>query len=137
MPQLSVWTVRISLAYLAIGFTIGALLMVHTALSLPLWILQLRAFHIELLLIGWLIQLAIGVAFWILPRSGRQRENTMSATASIILLNLGIWLAAGGQLVWPAASLLPAVGRTFETAAALLFGFHVWTRINPPRRPKH
>ena len=133
MPKLSVVAVRLAFVYLAGGSTIGAVLMSRQALSLPPAVQMFRPLHIELLLIGWLVQLAVGVGFWILPRFGRQRGNTSLAVSAIVLLNLGLWIVAGGQLYWSAGSILPAVGRTFEAAGALLFGLHVWQRIKPAR----
>jgi hypothetical protein len=133
MPPLTVWTVRTAFLYLVAGFTLGAALMSSTVVNLPGWTHLLRPLHVELLLIGWLVQFAIGVAFWILPRFGRQRGNVTLAVSTVILLNAGIWLLAMGQILWPTVDILPAAGRTCEALAALLFGFHVWTRIKPAR----
>ena len=133
MPKLSVVAVRLALIYLASGFAIGAVLMSRQALSLSPAVQMLQPLHIELLLIGWLVQLAMGVGFWILPRFGRQRGNRSLVAAAIALLNLGLWMVAGGALFWPTGSVLPTLGRTAEAAAALLFGLHVWQRIKPAR----
>ena len=68
MPALTVWALRIALCYLGIGFTLGALMLAAHGLTLAPTLLRLRPLHMELLLIGWTVQLALAVAYWILPR---------------------------------------------------------------------
>lgn len=65
MPRLSVWFVRASLLYLLAEVTFGALLLANKGIAYypPIW--NLFPIHIEFLLVGWLVQLALGVAFWI------------------------------------------------------------------------
>lgn len=128
MPRLSAWAVRASLIYLLSGFTIGALTLSHK--GVPYWagVWRLLPAHIEFLIAGWMIQLAFGVAFWILPRfPGGSRGDERPAWAALILLNLGIlFAAASGYAAW---ALLPA--RLLESAAALLFILHAWKRVKP------
>ena len=62
MPRLSVWFVRASLIYLLVGFTFGALMLAEKGIPYYPPIFNLLPIHIELLLIGWLVQLAMGVA---------------------------------------------------------------------------
>lgn len=134
MPRLSVWTIRASLVYLALGFTLGGLLLFHKGVQISpvLWIL-LPA-HIEFLLFGWSVQLIMGVAFWILPRfrQAPKRGNEPLAWFSVVLLNFGVWLAGVGPLVsiphW-----LPFMGRIAEAAAAIAFAIHAWPRVRPSR----
>src|SRR5512139_2102668 len=95
MPRLSAWFVRASLIFLAAGFTLGALMQVNQAWSFypPIW--KLLPVHIEILLMGWLLQLAAGVAFWILPRwsaSPNPRGNENLVWLAFWLVNLGIGL---------------------------------------------
>ncbi len=96
MPRLSVWFVRASLIYLSIGFAIGALLLAEKGVPYFPAILSILPVHIEFLLIGWLVQLAMGVAFWILPRFGMEspRGNEQIIWASLMLLNAGLCLVA-------------------------------------------
>jgi hypothetical protein len=53
---------------LALGVLIGGLLLANKALPFWPWLWRLRAAYIQLLLLGWTVQFAFGVAFWILPR---------------------------------------------------------------------
>ena len=130
MPPLSIWFVRTALLYMALGFTFGALLLAHKGVPFapPLW--QLRAAHVELLTVGWVAQLALGVAYWITPRfwEGPPRGNTAGAYLAFILLNGGVWLVAlTGLLGLP--PVLHLLGRLAEAGAAAAFAWHIWPRI--------
>ena len=72
MTRLSVWTVRTALLYLGAGFLIGALMLTQKGLPFDPALLRMLPMHIEFVLIGWTLQLAMGIAFWILPRFSRE-----------------------------------------------------------------
>ena len=129
MPRLSVWTVRLSLLYLFLGYTFGALMLAQKGVPFAPWVWSLFPAHIDILLFGFVIQFAMGIAFWILPRyTGGSRGNETAFWVTIGLLNLGIWIAAlAGSLTLPAYWL--AVGHTIKGIAALFFAFHAWGRI--------
>jgi hypothetical protein len=131
MPRLSVWFVRCSLVYLLLGFTIGGLLLANKGLLFAPWLWSLLPAHIEFLLLGWMAQLAMGVAFWILPRfgSGRPRGREALIYAALGTLNLGIWMVALQPYLAPVW--LTVGGRVLEALAALLFLFGSWRRIKP------
>ncbi|MCB0052912.1 MAG: hypothetical protein KDE24_25585, partial [Caldilinea sp.] len=82
------------------------------------------------LLMGWTVQLAFGVAFWILPRWQTQRGDVRPAWAAFILLNSGIWLVVLAGWFNGSAWLL-AAGRLLEAVAVLAFVSHVWPRVKP------
>jgi len=130
MPRLSVWFVRAALIYVALGFTFGALMLANKGVPLHPLIWRLLPSHIEFLLFGWTVQLAFGVAFWILPRWQTSRGDVRPAWAALLLLNSGIWLvAAAGWFNWPAWSM--AVGRLLEALAVAAFAWHAWPRVKP------
>ena len=72
MTRLSVWPVRTALIYLAIGFLLGALMLFEKGARIDPALLRLLPMHVEFVLVGWTVQLAMGVAFWILPRFSRE-----------------------------------------------------------------
>ena len=86
--------------------------------------------HIEWLLIGWVAQLTLGVAFWILPRRWQEprRGNTTGATIALFLLNAGIVLVSLGA-VFGLGPWATAVGRLLQIAAAVAFAHSAWPRI--------
>jgi hypothetical protein len=131
MPRLSVWMVRTALVYLALGFALGALLLMHRGWPLHPVVPSLLPVHAEFLLFGWIVQLALGVAFWILPRfrSGPERGNETPAKVAYVALNLGVLMVGCAGLVGaPSAALL---GRAAEMLAAAAFGYHAWPRLKP------
>lgn len=132
MPVLSIWTIRAALVYLLTGFTFGGLLLFHKGIPISSMLWSLLPAHIEFLLLGWTVQLAMGMAFWILPRFRRppRRGNTGLAWLAFGLLNLGVLTVGLGPLVIP--SPLPTlVGRSAEFVAAVAFAAHAWPRIKP------
>lgn len=132
MPRLSVWAVRLALLYLLLGISFGALMLANKGVPFAPWIWSLLPAHIDILLFGFVIQLAMGVAFWILPRyrTGSQRGNENTVWAAIALLNIGIWIAAG--VSWSnLPGVFSALSRLLEGTAAGLFAWQVWRRIRP------
>lgn len=129
MPRLSVWFVRASLIYLATGLFFGALILAQKGIPFyaPVW--KLFPLHMEFLLVGWLIQLAMGVAFWVIPRfsNGSSRGPVGLVWASFALLNTGILITV--LQFWFPVSVL--IGRIAEVAAGILFVFGSWRRIKP------
>jgi hypothetical protein len=130
VPRLSVLMIRTSLAYLGTGFLVGALLLIQRAVPLGNWLHRLVPLHIEYLLLGCIVQLALGVSFWILPRfrSGAERGRQAPAWVAFALLNLGIQtVALGGAAGAPSS--MGLVGRCAEGLAAGAFALHAWPRV--------
>lgn len=130
MPRLSVWFIRAALLYLVAGFTFGALMLANKGLSFSPLLWRLLPIHVEIVLMGWIAQLALGVAYWILPRFRQARGNTQAAWGAFVLLNTGIWLI-GLSLVINGPSWVPLLGRLAEVAATAAFALHAWPRVKP------
>lgn len=132
MPPLSVFFIRVSLIYFVSGVTVGAFILIQKVIPGPTP-LQLLLSHREFLLMGWTVQLAMGVAFWILPRfdGGSSRGNEAAALLAFLLLNLGVILSALGPLLG-GSELISSMGRVAEAAAVASFAFHAWPRVRPP-----
>lgn len=130
MPRLSQWFVRAAFMYLLLGFTVGALLLAHKGLPLHPVLWSWLPAHIEFLLFGWVVQVTMGMAFWILPRYWQKPRRPKEGYAQIafVLLNLGIWLVVAGTTFRAGQWFLPA-GRAVEMAAVAFFALHVWRRI--------
>ena len=129
MPRLSVWAVRLALLYFLTGFTLGALMLANEGMPFALWITSLLPAHMDILLFGFVIQFAVGMAYWILPRY-RNGSRGSEAIFWIILglLNLSIWtVAVSGGMGLPGKWLTG--GRLLEGIASVLFAFQAWERI--------
>jgi hypothetical protein len=134
VPLLSRWFIRAALSYLVIGFTLGALILVQKGIPLHPAFWQLLPAHIECLFLGWTLQLAMGVAFWILPRhlQGSGPGNEAAAWLAFGLINVGVIMVSVGW-TWGAPSFIPLVGRVAEAGAAVAFAVHAWGRLKPLR----
>jgi hypothetical protein len=131
MPRLSVYFVRASLIYLVLGFTFGGLLLANKGVTLSPFIWALLPAHIEFTFIGWMVQLALGVAFWILPRFSKRplRGNESWSWSTFILLNAGILcivLQSLFGLQW-----FSFIGRILEALALTAFVIGNWKRVRP------
>lgn len=146
MPRLSCWFIKAALAYLSVGVVFGGLMLSAEGQPAALgWAWRLLPAHIQLLIGGWLIQLALGVAYWILPRldgaGNRGREG--SAWTSFVTLNLGVIGAAVLLALRPFVSawwfdMLLAPTSALQVLALGAFARHAWPRVQPllPATPK-
>ena len=135
MPRLTVWFLRTALIHLACGFTFGALILFHKGIPFDPAVWRLLPLHIEFVLIGWTTQLAMGVAFWVLPRliHGRARGDERLIWLAYGALNGGVLAVALSQwMSAPEWGML--VGRGLELLAVVLFAAGVWPRVKPVGR---
>lgn len=142
MPRLSVWAVRAALVHFGAGVTLGAVILavkgwpawrpVSPPAGAP-WPWWLLGAHVELVLVGWLVQFALGVAYWILPRrrlGGRPaRGREAWAALAIGSVNAGVLAVATGTLA--GAPWAVVVGRALEAVAVAAFAVHAWPRVRP------
>lgn len=132
MPALSRYFVRSALICLVAGFTLGGLILAAKAgvVSSDVW--GWLPAHIALLLMGWLVQLGLGVAYWILPRHrGGDRGRPGWAWGAFAACQIGLALV-GISLgsVWMASlrGALPP-GIMLMALGIGLFAVHAWPRI--------
>jgi cbb3-type cytochrome oxidase subunit 1 len=130
MPTPSRWMVRLSFVYLLLGILMGALMLIQKAYILHPAIWVLLPIHIEVTIFGWIIQLTLGTAYYMLPRflEGPPRGDSTLAYVMITSLNLGIIFVIANSLL---SFDLPLglTGRIFELAAVGLFVALHWNRI--------
>ena len=134
MPRLSLWSIRTAMLYLGLGFLCGSLMLFEKGAPVAPSLLRLLPMHIEFVLIGWTMQLAMGVAFWILPRfsHGPSYGNMAFGWLAYGLLNVGVLCAGVGQWL-SAPAMIPFIGRAAELLAAISFALHAWPRVRPTR----
>lgn len=138
MPRACLFMIRTALLWMLGGYTVAGLLMLNKALGFfePLW--SLRASHIYMLLVGWLVQLSAGVMIWVMPRlaSTGERGDMRPVWFTYLALNAGVALAAAGpplQRLAPQAALTwmaPLAGGLI-LAAVSAFLSHIWRRVRP------
>lgn len=139
MPRLSQLMIRTALIWLGLGYTAGGILLAHKGVPLAPELWGLRGVHVHVLMVGWTAQLAMGVAFWILPRldASGSRGDERPVWLCFGALNTGVISASvpgilmvGGRLpmVW-----LNALAGLLYVTAGLAFVIHAWPRIVPFR----
>lgn len=135
MPKKSVVLVRLALVYFFVGSTIGSALQLQKVVPVAGWLWALRPLHIEVLLFGFMLHLAFGVALWILPKAPAPQSDGPVWWAAV-LLNLGVWLV--GTAGWISEGILGAllpgsywalIGRSMEIAAVSLFALQIIPRV--------
>ena len=131
MPRLSVYFIRASLVYLLLGFTFGGLMLANKGILISPMIWTLLPLHMEFAFVGWMIQLAMGVAFWILPRfnKGAPRGDERLSWIALLLINTGIFFVICDfffDIGW-----LMFTARALETLALIAFVIGHWRRIRP------
>lgn len=129
MPRLTVWMVRTSLLHLGIGFSAGMLMLFNKGILIDPFLWRLLPVHIEMLLLGWTMQLAMGVAFWILPRfsTSARYGNERLGWAAYVLLNSGVIVFITGALT--NETLFSFLGRMFTLAAVICFVVMIFPRV--------
>lgn len=139
MPLLSRIMIRTAFINLWAGFGFSVLILGHKGLpnTFPAYAWQWIPAHVNLLLVGWMVQFAVGVAYWIFPRLFDQlteRGRRGVAALSAIVLNLGVWLHVFAGLIAPwEDGLMPLrpVGILLQILATALFAYHAYPRIRP------
>jgi cytochrome bd-type quinol oxidase subunit 2 len=137
VPRLSCWLIKASLLHLAIGALLGGLILSAKGHSAVLgWAWQLLPAHIQLVVGGWLIQLTLGMAYWILPRldSSGTRGRPVLAWTSFGTLNVGVigttvCLALRPFLTAPWFDVLFVLVAPLQVMALGAFAHHAWPRI--------
>ena len=132
MPQLSVWMIRTSLLHLGAGMLIGALLLWNKGLPFDVTFWLALPVHIELVLVGWMVQLVLGMAFWIVPRFTRAPRygNETLGWISFVMLNTGLGVVVVSYWVDHAGSLALS-GHILEVIGILIFVRQIWQRVKP------
>jgi heme/copper-type cytochrome/quinol oxidase subunit 1 len=129
MPPISIWMIRLALTWLAFGVTIGLSLMAArlpdvTLPSLFAW----QPPHGAIMMIGWMLQLAMGVGYWMLPRYiTPEGDHKRGSETAMIACAIGLNAAVLGFLLDPLTSLsLPRISYLLLLLSVLIFaGIHL------------
>jgi hypothetical protein len=141
MPRVSIFIIRTALIQLALGATVGGLLLAEKGLHLAPWLWTLRQGHIQMMLIGWTVQFACGVAIWILPRFDASGERgklglvwlgygTLNGGVALALLEAPLRMLGG----YAGTGWMPALAGLLYVVAAAALVVHLWRRVLPFRK---
>lgn len=138
MDRISIVMVRAALAWLVLGFVIGGLMLVDRAIPGD-WRAWMSPSHGHMLFVGWFLQFALGIAYWLLPRK-RQADlplgyREMPGLVGVGALNVGLIcrvLAEPFERTGHASDLtlaLLAASAILQVVAVVLFVMQLWPRI--------
>jgi hypothetical protein len=144
MDRLNAFMVRGSFAWLLAGVVVGGLMLIDRAVPGE-WRRWAQPTHGHMLFVGWFLQFALGIAYWLLPRRRRPDRplgyHEPTALAAAVALNLGLVLRvvaepaerAGAAGAWTLVTLTASA--LLQVGAVLIFVVQLWSRV-APRAPK-
>ena len=153
MPTTTRVYVKASILYLILGAALGALLLINGWLPLSSAIYYVKPAHVQFLIVGWLTQLILGVAWWLFPPMafrlrGRdyphgqaQRGSEPLFWVTFALLNSGVLLYAAGEPLYARTGSgffggLITLSGLCLLAAAITFVINMWSRVRELGRAK-
>ena len=136
MPTLTRYFIKAALVYLVAALLIGALVLLQPVLKLPAVLAAFSPVYFHLLMVGWVTQLIMGVAYWMFPKQSRERPRGAEwiGWAVFMLLNAGLLLRLVSEPLqvirpdWNVGALL-AVSAVAQLAAGWAFVANTWTRV--------
>ncbi|MBE2272255.1 MAG: hypothetical protein IAE80_28730 [Anaerolinea sp.] len=133
MPLLARAYIKAGLLHFAAALVLGVLVAAQPQFQLSP---ALRPVYLHLLIVGWITQLIIGVAYWMFPKRSKDQPRGSIRLGWIVfaLLNLGLILRAVGE---PLHALQPgsfsgallAVSAVLQVTAGWLFIANTWGRV--------
>lgn len=130
--------IKTAIGFLAVGLAIGAWMLVRRELFGRFPTPYETSAHTHALLVGFVMNMILGVALWLFPRPDRSdaRYSPRSAEAAYWILAIATAGRVGGELLRPTVddALLRWAVVVFGLAQGvgiLLFFHTMWTRIRP------
>jgi hypothetical protein len=130
MPTLVRWYVRTALIYFILALLAG-LLLAAPIVRIP----ALAPVYFHLLMVGWVTQLIIGVAYWMFPRYSKESPRGAEWLGYVIygLLNVGLILRILGEPLQESgvdwAGWLLVASAVLQLAAGWLVVAALWPRV--------
>ncbi len=136
MPTITRYFIKAALLYLVAALLLGALLLLQSILKLPAALAAFNPVYFHLLMVGWVTQLIMGVAYWMFPKQSKERPRGAEWIGWMVLalLNIGLLLrliAEPLQALHPDWNIgwLLAVSALAQLVAGWAFVANTWTRV--------
>ena len=125
---------KASLAWLALGVTLGVAMAAH-----PVWTVH-RAAHMHMVLLGFVTMMIYGVAYHVIPRfTGHPLHNRRAAGVHWWLSNGGLAMMVIGFMTRVSLPLMGTVvlatGGTLSALGAYTFVYLIWRTVDGPAAP--
>lgn len=143
MPLESRLFVKTSVIALVLTFAWGAVMAVEESMGhpvTPIWAVE----HAHLAFVGWLVNLVVGIALWMLPLARATYPQTQGRYpralpyVAYVCLNVGLVMRIVSEpYVAQSATAAVALGTSavLQVSAIALFAAVAWVRTRPPSRP--
>ena len=130
---------KLSLVYLAFGFVLGAVLLAGEGAGAG-WGAAWGNVHAHVLFVGWFVQFAVGIAYWLLPRRKTAAQplgyDERLALLACGLINVGLLLRVVIEPMFslqviqgPVVTLGLALSGILQAGAGLIWAFQLWGRF--------
>lgn len=136
MPALVRFFIKTALVYFVAALLIGLYQVLLPTLPESLQLPGLNPVYFHLLMVGWVTQLIVGVAYWMFPRYSKDSPRGPEWLGPAIwgLLNVGLALRAIGEPMQAAGSpviagWLMAISAVLQVAAGWLIVAALWPRV--------
>ena len=136
MPLLARTYIKAGLVHFAVALVLGVLVAAQPVFQWSPSVVVLRPVFLHLLIVGWVTQLIIGVAYWMFPKQSKEqpRGSTRLGWVVFALLNVGLILRAVGEPLFALQAgsftgVLLAVSAVFQVLAGWLFIANTWGRV--------
>jgi hypothetical protein len=136
MPPLTRYFIKSGLVAFVAALALAALTLARGVLPVPPEVAVLRPVYLHLLMVGWVTQLIMGVAFWMFPKwtKAQPRGREALGWAAFTLLNIGLLLRVVGE---PLMTLYPergmgwmlVVSALLQLLAGYAFIVNIWGRV--------
>ena len=131
------WMVRTAFVHLVAGTLLGLGMMLGARVAALAPLMALRSTHVHLILVGFVMQLIMGVALWMFPRrvSPPRWPTERQGFLVYALLNAGVVARTAGAPLAPAsdaAFVLHAAGGALQVAAIAAFVALMAGRVRGP-----
>lgn len=132
MPTISRIFVKVSLIWLALALTAGAIMTFGGPQFLPI----LLPTHVHMFVVGWVTHMIAGVAIWLFPKASKEhpRGNIAFAWVALFGLSAGLVLrtiAEPARIFWPhdAWPWVLVASAVLQWIGGLAFVANIWPRV--------
>ncbi len=136
MPPLTRWFIKAGLLYFVAALVVGIVVSVPALSRLSPAVTALGPVYLHLLVVGWITQLILGVAYWMFPVYSKERPRGYEglAWATFVLLNVGLILrvvaeplqAVQRSTIWGG---MLAASALLQWLAGIGYVVNIWGRV--------
>lgn len=136
MPVLTRLFIKTGLVYFLMAMVVGVALAAPSVFHLPPTLAALRPVYFHLFMVGWVLQLIIGIAYWMFPKLTKQEPRGSLTLGWVVYgcLNVGLICRAVGEVllaIYPGTGIgwLLALAAVLQLIGGWGFIVNTWLRV--------